>query len=275
MRAIAVLAMLEGLQDDLDRPEARLDASRIGVLVESLRAVADRGIPKPWRPKIRSALDMVQRKLGQALQRLDLDEPTVRLLEDLKAAVDRVAAAQAFAERLHEIRTRRGFTLRELADRSGVSLPSLHRLEAGGFAPPRPETIRRLAEALGVPEAELSGQPVARPDPALEHAVERVLMHERLEKSLALLTLPELGLADELIQVVVALRRRHLVVVMVETDEHAQAVQAMAETLRQDAAHAGLRLRLLRWLIQADEPTLRALARWVDERQRGKEERET
>jgi transcriptional regulator with XRE-family HTH domain len=57
--------------------------------------------------------------------------------------------------RMYAIRRQRALTQQELADRSGVSLTTINRLERGYTA--RPQTIRKLAEALGVePSALLS-----------------------------------------------------------------------------------------------------------------------
>lgn len=214
-------------------------------------------------------LAAVQARLSQALLQVDLTDQSWQTLRELKAAVDRVVAAQAFARRLQELRTQRGLTLGELARRSGVSLPSLRRLEAGGYAPPRLETLHRLAEALGVTEAELGSTRPARPEPALEQAVEKAMLLDRLVGTFADLTLPELLLADELVDAVRRLRHRHLSLLAVEDGEQHQALQALAERLRQDPnSLAALRLRLLRWLIQAGEEDLRALQGWMARRQR-------
>jgi transcriptional regulator with XRE-family HTH domain len=50
---------------------------------------------------------------------------------------------------LKALREARGWRLYELADRSGVALGTLARLEQGGGRP-KPETIARLAAALGL-----------------------------------------------------------------------------------------------------------------------------
>ncbi len=56
--------------------------------------------------------------------------------------------------KLKELRRLRVLTLQELEERSGVSYSTLVRLEHGKTAA-HPSTIRKLAEALGVPPSEL------------------------------------------------------------------------------------------------------------------------
>ncbi len=55
--------------------------------------------------------------------------------------------------RLRYVRERKALTQQELAVRSGVSRPTIARIESGRTEP-YPQTTRRLAQALGVePEA--------------------------------------------------------------------------------------------------------------------------
>jgi transcriptional regulator with XRE-family HTH domain len=61
--------------------------------------------------------------------------------------------------RLKEWRNKRVLTQRELAEKSGVSLDTVTRLDKVGEAQPR--TIRKLAEALGITTDELIGEPTA------------------------------------------------------------------------------------------------------------------
>ena len=61
---------------------------------------------------------------------------------------------QTFAERLAATRRQRVMTQAELAHTAGVSLITITRLENAKEEPnPRPETVRRLATALGVDPA--------------------------------------------------------------------------------------------------------------------------
>ena len=56
--------------------------------------------------------------------------------------------------KLRELREERAYSLRELAELSGVNYRTIHRLERGDTGA-QPRTIRRLAEALGVEPREL------------------------------------------------------------------------------------------------------------------------
>lgn len=51
-----------------------------------------------------------------------------------------------------EIRIKAGLTIRQLADKSGVAGGPISFIENGKTKNPYPETLRRLANALGVPE---------------------------------------------------------------------------------------------------------------------------
>ena len=51
--------------------------------------------------------------------------------------------------KLREIRLRQALTLRELGVLSGVAYDTIHGIETGKQAP-RPSTVRKLADALGV-----------------------------------------------------------------------------------------------------------------------------
>jgi transcriptional regulator with XRE-family HTH domain len=52
-------------------------------------------------------------------------------------------------KKLRELRLRRALTLRELGVLSGVAYDTIHGIETGKQAP-RPSTVRKLADALGV-----------------------------------------------------------------------------------------------------------------------------
>jgi transcriptional regulator with XRE-family HTH domain len=58
---------------------------------------------------------------------------------------------------LHYWRTKRALLQRELAERAGVDLTTVQRLERGLSS--RLHTVRKLAEVLGVDPADLMGQP--------------------------------------------------------------------------------------------------------------------
>ncbi|WP_187368303.1 BTAD domain-containing putative transcriptional regulator [Nonomuraea terrae] len=67
----------------------------------------------------------------------------------------------SFGRLLHERRTRLGLTQRELAERAGVSVRAVRYIERGEVQQPRQESVRSLAEAVGVDPDQLS-LPAAR-----------------------------------------------------------------------------------------------------------------
>ena len=68
--------------------------------------------------------------------------------------------SETFGQRLRRLRKKAGLTQEELADKIDVSVMSIRRWEAGDNAP-KIEFAKRLAEALGVPQAELlEGSPL-------------------------------------------------------------------------------------------------------------------
>jgi DNA-binding SARP family transcriptional activator/tetratricopeptide (TPR) repeat protein/DNA-binding XRE family transcriptional regulator len=69
------------------------------------------------------------------------------------------------AAALRAWRQRAGITQRQLADRAEVSLGAIRDIEQGRTAAPRPDSLARLASALGVAETEI-GQLVAAPGSA-------------------------------------------------------------------------------------------------------------
>ncbi|SDD73290.1 BTAD domain-containing putative transcriptional regulator [Actinokineospora iranica] len=74
----------------------------------------------------------------------------------------------SFGENLRSHRSRVGLTQQQLAERSGVSIRALRYIERGEVGMPRADSVRRLAEALGVEPETLaqSGPPRARPSGA-------------------------------------------------------------------------------------------------------------
>lgn len=64
----------------------------------------------------------------------------------------------SFGRRLRELRRQRGLTLRKLADAAGVNFSYLSKIENDRIPyTPAPDTIRRLAGAMGVDPLELLG----------------------------------------------------------------------------------------------------------------------
>ena len=65
---------------------------------------------------------------------------------------------ETVGERLKQLRQHRVLTQRELAERSGVPLPTIKNIESGKTLQPRPQTTRSLAQVLQIsPETLLFG----------------------------------------------------------------------------------------------------------------------
>jgi transcriptional regulator with XRE-family HTH domain len=67
----------------------------------------------------------------------------------------RASRAIDLGNRVRELRRAQGLTQQQLADRVFMSAANLSRIETGDQGPPQDETIKGLAEALDVDEAEL------------------------------------------------------------------------------------------------------------------------
>jgi transcriptional regulator with XRE-family HTH domain len=67
-------------------------------------------------------------------------------------------AVAPLKERLKETRRRAALTQGELADKAGVSITTIVRIETGEITEPRVSTLRKLARALDVTPAELLGE---------------------------------------------------------------------------------------------------------------------
>jgi transcriptional regulator with XRE-family HTH domain len=66
-----------------------------------------------------------------------------------------VCNVKSFGESLKRIRESRGMTINQLAMYSGISSASISRYESGERNPPKPENIKKIAEALKFPYEEL------------------------------------------------------------------------------------------------------------------------
>ena len=62
---------------------------------------------------------------------------------------------RTLAATVRAARERAGLPLRELAARAGIHYSVLSRIESGSVANPTPDTVRRLADALGLEPSEL------------------------------------------------------------------------------------------------------------------------
>ncbi len=60
-----------------------------------------------------------------------------------------------FYEQLKDMRKLKGFTIRELADRSGVSAAYISQMENGNRGVPSPDVLMKLSEGLNTPYTEL------------------------------------------------------------------------------------------------------------------------
>ncbi|TDF95887.1 helix-turn-helix domain-containing protein [Paenibacillus piri] len=60
-----------------------------------------------------------------------------------------------FYEQLRDMRKLKGFTIRELSDRSGVSAAYISQLENGNRGVPSPDVLMKLSEGLNAPYGEL------------------------------------------------------------------------------------------------------------------------
>lgn len=74
-------------------------------------------------------------------------------------------ASTELGRKLNAERLKRGLDLGDLADRAGVSRTTLYQICRGGVQKPRCSTLRKLADALGVPVAVLAEQSAATPLP--------------------------------------------------------------------------------------------------------------
>lgn len=61
-------------------------------------------------------------------------------------------------DKLKAARKRAAMSMRDLADASGVTLLTIHRIETGKVKDAFPSTLRKLAEALDVKPAELMSE---------------------------------------------------------------------------------------------------------------------
>lgn len=117
----------------------------------------------------------------------------------LRVAAQMADYRQRLAERLEHERTRKSLSQDSLALMAGVSPKTIKRIEEGKVDNPRPVTIRRLAEALGVGPAELRP-----PDELEQDQLNRI--EAKLDQIRESLSLPDLDLdevADDLAREVV------------------------------------------------------------------------
>ncbi len=70
-------------------------------------------------------------------------------MEMTKGVLTKMPVNKDLGQLIRQHRLEAGITLPELAARIGIHKGSLHRIEAGGVAQPKPELLQRVATALG------------------------------------------------------------------------------------------------------------------------------
>jgi len=61
----------------------------------------------------------------------------------------------ALSDQIREVRKERGISQQRLAERAGLALSQVGKLEQGAITDPHIGTLRQIATALGIPVAEL------------------------------------------------------------------------------------------------------------------------
>jgi transcriptional regulator with XRE-family HTH domain len=106
--------------------------------------------------------------------------------------------------RVRARRQRRGWTLKDLADHTGLSVPYLSDIERSNVANPTLETLTTLATALGITVADLLGnQPASAAGPALSVSLQRFVRSDdfdrRVQRLARVANRPEEELRQEVI----------------------------------------------------------------------------
>src|SRR2546430_17635909 len=79
-------------------------------------------------------------------------------------ALNKPYSSPSFGEELRARRIRARLTQRELAQRAGVSIRALRYIEQGKITRPRPDSLRRLGEAVGLRFSAIEREPARRVD---------------------------------------------------------------------------------------------------------------
>jgi DNA-binding XRE family transcriptional regulator len=101
---------------------------------------------------------MVRKKTSDALDIIDRRYFGTR---QAKAELEEARETAAVARKLYELRTRAGFTQKELAELVGTSHTAISRLESDDYEGHSLSMLRRIAAALGT-RVEVSFVPVKR-----------------------------------------------------------------------------------------------------------------
>lgn len=73
----------------------------------------------------------------------------------IRRQIGEESVSESFGHRLRSLRARKGWTQENLAAMSGISVNGILKLENDQTSRPRVTTIRKLAQALDVPDHEL------------------------------------------------------------------------------------------------------------------------
>lgn len=76
-------------------------------------------------------------------------------IRELRHEIGEEPVSESFGHRLRSLRAQKGWTQEHLAAVSGVSVNGVIKLERNQTTTPRATTIRKLAQALDVPDHEL------------------------------------------------------------------------------------------------------------------------
>jgi predicted ATPase/DNA-binding XRE family transcriptional regulator len=109
----------------------------------------------------------------------------------------------SFAARLRRLREAAGLTQEELAERAGLTAHAISALERGARKRPYPHTVRSLADALELPEAERTALLASVPKRGGDHAAPAIA----LEPTLPIPSTPLVGRKQDLEEVKGLLRR--------------------------------------------------------------------
>lgn len=88
--------------------------------------------------------------------------------------------------RLHRIRKQRGLTLQKVADKTGITVATLSRIERGGAKSLESSTLIALSQWMGIPAEKLAGKakPVTNRHTSAEETPDIVELHLRADKNL-------------------------------------------------------------------------------------------
>lgn len=114
----------------------------------------------------------------------------------------------SFGERLRQLRTAAGLTQEELASRSGLTAKAISVLERGERLRPYPHTVRALADALDLSDAERASLFAAVP--VRRHGASPVAQRSAEDTALPWPSTPLLGRERELKEISILLRERRL-----------------------------------------------------------------